>query len=412
VARSADDRLVAPSARRRFLAATVASLVTVLSGLIWPTTAWAGVASGRSARASTPTVNLSLLGEVPVGNVSPDSVGEPSNVSPLVLLTSSGVIGIDLVSGKEVWDTPVPFPSGSQTQATVARGLVVTWPASTSADSPLEAIDLATGQVMWTKPNFAEPSSSPGVVAARRTLVTLGSQGLVGLDEANGRRRWTVGAIHGQAPSFPIATDGARIFVTTLPRTGTGWGLAALDPTTHRVAWQTTVPGSGSAAALAVGSQVAAVVTQGIGADGQPLANKLYLFDSGTGRRLWSLVLPGRWNLTDPPLLEGGNVIVSTESGPTPERGQNAITAYRLHGGRVAWRARLQSASYVTGEGTTVFAELPDDTLVAADAATSRVLGIVDLPFEAGGPIYASGNRVASVGFDGNVYVFDADRRG
>lgn len=356
-------------------------------------------------------MKLSLLGQVPVGNVSPDSVGEPSNVSPLVLLTSNGVIGIDLATAKEVWDTPVAFPSAGQKQATVARGLVVTWPASTSTESPLEALDLATGHVKWTKPNFAEPSSSPGVVAAGRTLVTLSGRGLEGLDEANGGRRWTVGTIHGQAPSFPIATDGSRVFVTTLPSTATGWGLAALDPATRQVAWQTTSHG-GSAAALAVGSQVAAVVTQGVGANGQLLPNKLYVFDSGTGRKLWSLVLPGGWDFTDPPLIEGGNVIVSTESGLTPHSGLTAITAYRIHTGRVAWQARLQSASYVTGEGTTVFAELPNGTLVAADAATSRVLGIVDLPFAAVGPLYASGNRVAIVGFDSNVYVFRADRRG
>lgn len=407
--RASFERLRVRAEARLATAATLACLAVVASALLWPTGAWASPASSTGSRHTT--VKLSVLGQVPVTNLSPDSVEEPSSVSPLVLLTTSGLVGIDLTTGKEVWDTPVPFPVG-QKEATVAKGLVFTWPTHAST-SPLEALNLTTGKEVWTRPDFVTPNTSPGVVLAGRTLVTISSRGLEGLEDGNGTPRWTVGEIHGEAPGFPIATDGKRVIVTTQQLStgaaGTDWALAAVDPAMHRATWHTTSE-SGDAAALAVGNQVVAVVTQGFGANGQELPDKLYVFDAQNGRRLWSLGLPGDWNFTDPPLVEGGNVIVSTEQGLTPHSGINAVTAYRLHSGRIAWRTSLQSATYVTGEGSTVFVELPSGSLVAVDAATGRKLGSVNLPFAAVGPLYAAGNRLAIVGLDDNLYGVSVDR--
>jgi PQQ-like domain len=402
--RGAFERLQGHTATRLSMAAALVCMAVVASAPLWPTTASASPVSSTGSRRSA--VKLSVLGEVAVANVSPDSVEEPSSVSPLVLLTSSGLVGIDLANGKEVWDTPVPFPVG-QKEATVAGGLVFTWPTHASP-SPLEALNLTTGKEVWTSPGFLTPEISPGVVATGRTLVTIGTRGVEGLDDANGKPRWTVGQIHGGAPGFPIAADGDRVIVTTQQlatgtASGTDWALAAVDPATHRATWHTASE-NGDAAALTVGNHVVAVVTQGFGANGQELPDKLYAFDAQSGRRLWSLGLPGDWNFTDPPLVEGGNVIVSTEAGLTPHSGINAVTAYRLQSGRIAWRMSLQSATYVAGEGSTVFLEQPSGSMIAADAATGQQLGSVNLPFGAVGPFYAAGNRLAIVGLDNDVY--------
>lgn len=402
---------------RRLALGVLGVLAAVVSVLLWPTATWASGTS-RSSQGSVPqAVRLSSVGQVPVAGVSPDEVWEASSVSPLVLLSSRGLVGIDLATGKQAWATRVPFPAGGEKDAVVTGGQVFTWPAVTSTAGPLEALNAATGAVEWTKPGFMVPRGSQGAVTVGRMLVTIASQPrsvglgrLEGLDKATGTRRWTLDQIHGQAPDFPITSDGARVFDATRSPAGTGWRLASLNPATGRVGWQTATY-RGSAEALTAGGGTVAVVTGGLSATAQLLANQLYVFDARSGRKLWSTTLPGSWDFTAPPRIEGGNVIVETEQGLTPRSGITAISAYRLRTGRDNWGVPLESASYVTGAGSLLFAELNDSgTLVAADAASGNKLGSATLPFAAAGPIYASGNRLAIVGFDQNVYVFSVER--
>jgi PQQ-like domain len=374
--------------RRKEVTSAGTALVCVLVLLV--------MAPGHRAAASTPPAvppdHPHLQAQIPVPGLSPDPVlGEPGG-SLMVVPTDTGVAEVNLLTQKVVWTTQLPgFASGGEKVVTVAGGLVLTAPPPIStATTTLEALDPTTGQTRWSLPGFLPPEGPPNAVAIDNTVATVGIEGIEGLDPSTGDVRWSSESNDPtQAPDFPIATDGRRLFVGTL----TGSSVAAYDAGHQQRLWHSRNHG-GMLAALAVGDHVVVAV---VDAPKPSAPSTVYAYDTATGRQLWSARLPAPWDFVNQPAVVGNTVIVTANGGTT-----GWILAYKLASGRVAWKTR-GFATVAVAPGR-VYASTTTG-LIVYGSATGKVLSKTSEPFDASGPLYVVGDRLAVIGND-QVYVF------
>jgi len=194
-----------------------------------------------------------LLGSSSSSDDSVDFTGSGHpNVDASNARAVAGPIDSSTVSNLEVaWTLPVKGRSvfGSYASSPiVSKGVVY----SQDLASNVEAIDLESGEVLWTK-SYEQPSHGPnGVVVAEGRVYATTPTAAFALDQETGEVAWSVNLVQNANEGIDMAPgyqDG-KVFVSTVPVTaesfyaGGGVGtLWALDAKTGKKRWHfDTVP--------------------------------------------------------------------------------------------------------------------------------------------------------------------------
>jgi len=173
--------------------------------------------------------------------------GDPSNTR-----YTTGPIDSSTVSGLEqAWSVPINAQSTFGSYAStpiVSKGVVY----SQDLESNVQAIDLESGEVLWTK-KYESPSHGPnGVVVQGGGVYGATGTGAFGLDQKTGKELWSVELTRNSTEGVDMAPgyhDGL-VYVSTVPVTaavfyaGGGVGILwALDAKTGKKVWSfDTVP--------------------------------------------------------------------------------------------------------------------------------------------------------------------------
>jgi outer membrane protein assembly factor BamB len=245
----------------------------------------------------------------------------------------SHVNAVDIATGEPVWASPVQLEDIVQTPVAVDE---------TSAyigdvGGRVTVIDLASGDVRWTK-ELGTPISGAVTLDAGRVLATaLGGQDepseIVALDAESGDELWRASAEDASnLVSAPVVAGGRML---TLDALG---GVIAFDAEDGRFLWRSEVINP-------IAPRGQPFLLQGVGApapvsaDGQVFAvdvtGRVYAFDAETGAALWDHALndPSQFS---PPILTDDHVLVPTDSG--------TLYAVDRRSGHLVWR--------VDGRGT------------------------------------------------------------
>jgi outer membrane protein assembly factor BamB/ABC-type phosphate/phosphonate transport system substrate-binding protein len=198
--------------------------------------------------------------------------------------------------------------------------------------------------------------------------------------------------------SSPLIVDGKLIVNPGTPEAS----LAALDPRTGEVIWQTPgdLAGFGSLIAGRLGG-----VLQIVGHDRRSLGG----WDAETGRRLWKLVPPIEGDFNVPtPVIVGDRLLITTEN--------NGTRLYAFEdGGKIVAEPVAQNDELAPDMSTPVvvgsrvfcvWGEL--FCLDAADGLKTRWTG-ADEAFGIYGAVIASGQRVLAIGRGGQLVLADTN---
>jgi alcohol dehydrogenase (cytochrome c) len=174
------------------------------------------------------------------------------DVYPGVDLANTRQVKTNINSGnvnqlKEAWSTPIEGQGvyGSYAWAPiVANGIVY----SQDLESNVQAIDLESGDVLWTK-KYESPSHGPnGLAVAEGHVYGATASEAFGLDQKTGKELWST-PLNGAVDMAPGVNDG-RVYVSTVPETpnaeyeaGAVGILYALDGKSGKKLWEfDTVP--------------------------------------------------------------------------------------------------------------------------------------------------------------------------
>lgn len=180
------------------------------------------------------------------------TVGERAN-SPVVsgsravVSTWEGsLFGIDLASGKVDWRTPLPGPSLGPAAGVGGTGTVVaSWEGDNGNGAGVVALDAATGRQRWSAPLEPGGVSAPGVVAVAGggppvVVVVAGDIAAHGLAADSGAERWRADLEGAGSPEVaPLDAGGGSALVAH--RLG---GMALLDAASGRSRWQVSSDGA------------------------------------------------------------------------------------------------------------------------------------------------------------------------
>ncbi|HSK50885.1 MAG TPA: PQQ-binding-like beta-propeller repeat protein [Solirubrobacterales bacterium] len=173
--------------------------------------------------------------------------GDPSNTR-----STTGPIDSSTVSElEEAWSVPINAQSTFGSYAStpiVSKGVVY----SQDLESNVQAIDLESGEVLWTK-KYESPSHGPnGVVVQDGGVYGATGTGAFGLDQKTGKELWSVELTRNSTEGVDMAPGyhEGLVYVSTVPVTpaefyaGGGVGiLHALDAKTGKKVWSfDTVP--------------------------------------------------------------------------------------------------------------------------------------------------------------------------
>jgi outer membrane protein assembly factor BamB len=269
-------------------------------------------------------------------------------------------------------------------------------------DGAVHALAAATGERRWTTTIGGSMVELVAVGAGRAYVTSTGQGGdaLQAVDLATGDVVWR----HETAGWWP--PGGAMVADDTLYATAWDGTTVALDTTSGDERWRAATPGEGPKAPAVVDDVVV------VGTDTR---GNLYGLDRDTGETRWQRRLPG--NITDAPTAGAGAVHVTVSGG---EDGAGRLVAVDAATGATAWEAPLPGSvvgGATTGADTVVAASgsigTGTGTLRAVEAATGtpRWSATTDgLVF--GAPTLADDLvLVADVMDDGsaNLYAFAAD---
>jgi outer membrane protein assembly factor BamB len=252
------------------------------------------------------------------GNGGPASTGSvTASPSPSAQAGAGGgfdshMNAVDLATGKPVWGSRVQLQDVVQTPVAVDQ---------TSAyigdvGGRVTAVDLASGEVRWTK-DLGTPIAGAITLDAGLVLATtLGGQQqpseIVALDAESGDEQWRAAAEDASnLVTAPVVADGR---VLTLDALG---GVLAFDAGDGRFLWRSEVINP-------ISPRGQPFLLQGVGApapvsaDGQVFAvdvtGRVYAFEAETGAALWDHALNDPSHFS-PPLLTDDHVLVPTDSG-------------------------------------------------------------------------------------------------
>lgn len=254
---------------------------------------------------------------------------------------------LDAATGSEVWRRPMRSEGA---RPVLGAGLGILVP---PADGRVEALDLATGQVLWTRDGATVVGDGPDTV-----IVTLAGQdttAVAALDRRTGEPRWTA-----PVPGHLYAGATADASVVAVGEEG---GTVLYDARTGERLRQLPIRGSDLYG-------IALVDGVAIGAELVGLSTTAY--DTATGQKLWTN--PGY--LVERPEPVNGNVFVGLDAG---------IAALDPRTGAVRWT--VEGSEIAAGPGLVTTAPMPGmaAALEVIDPATGQVrwskpLAELDLP--------------------------------
>lgn len=256
-------------------------------------------------------------------------------------------------------------------------------------DGRLHALDAATGQRLWAKPDsaltgdwtFTSPAVADGVVYLG---INRPAAEVWAFDAVTGATRWRTGASVSNINGSPTVADG-RVYVAT-----TEDQVLALDAATGARIWDAK-PNGGRGSGFYSSPTVA---------DGKVFAaslnHRVYALDAATGAVLWSFQTSGHNSST--PAVSGGTVYFGSRDGN--------VYAVDAQTGVQRWKVRyatnivasFQSSPAIAG-GTVYIGTNNDRRVLALDAATGaqrwsvRTGGVVmSSPSVANGVVYIGSN--------------------
>ena len=240
-------------------------------------------------------------------SVSPS--GSPSPGGPEGTGFDSHVEAVDLRTGEPVWTTPVQLEDVVRTPVAADDATAYVG----DAGGFVTAIELSSGEVRWTADLGTSIAGAVTPDGDRAYVATLGEQQTAGvvvaLDVSTGEEVWRTDedAVLGNLVSGPVVTDG-RIFALE-----PGF-VVALRATDGALLWRTEI----------VNPQTTPFSPQGIGslapvsADGRvfvvDVSGRVYALDAETGAERWDHALNDPSQLS-PPVLMADHVLVPTDAG-------------------------------------------------------------------------------------------------
>jgi outer membrane protein assembly factor BamB len=212
---------------------------------------YVGVVAALAALLAAAALATGCGGSSSAGEVSFKGSAYP-NVDPVNSRHTTGPITSSSVSGLEVaWTLPLTAEStyGSYSSSpAVSHGVIY----SQDLESNVQAIELESGDVLWTK-KYELPDQGPnGVVVADGRVYGATPASAFALDQETGKQIWSVALARNENEGIDMAPgyDAGRVFVSTVPGTATafyeGEGVGvlwALDAKTGKKLWHfDTVP--------------------------------------------------------------------------------------------------------------------------------------------------------------------------
>ncbi|MGH2740214.1 MAG: PQQ-binding-like beta-propeller repeat protein [Actinomycetota bacterium] len=248
-----------------------------------------------------------------------------------------------LEDGEEVWKTPVQGPAAGG--LTLTDGLVFVGLRSRE----VVALDVETGDVVWTAEMPGRVDSSPAVADGLAIVAPEdfadGDAAVVALDVESGEELWQ------------FAPEGARVGVSSASiaddtvYVGLGDGsLRALDAATGTQRWRSDLRLFFSAQSAPAGRDPLAVVDR---------AGHAYALDRSTGVERWVFRLPGSAAETSPVVI-GEAALVGDSSGQ--------VSAIDLASGLLVWKAEIP------GEDIGAVAPVGDRLYVASEGAGGAIV--------------------------------------
>jgi outer membrane protein assembly factor BamB len=314
-----------------------------------------------------------------------------TNASPVIIdgvvyvtvgmLGGGSLIALDLATGENLWSTPIEFEPFGSTPA-VVDGVI--YLAGIQGD--VAAIDLETQKERWSTKLDAGTSSSPVVVD---DLLYIGADDdqLYALDVADGAERWrfTVGegASYTLGPS-PAVADGAVFYANASSEAEKG--LFALAAVTGDEVWHFEPEEPGLFTPAIVDD------TLYVGGDG----GDVYAIDVATGEERWKSTVSSAWST---PAVADDAVFVQTMAG--------SLACLDRETGDIRWEAATPASwcsPVIAGDTVYVGAEALwfEMGLYALDRATGeqrwymRVDGVM-------APVAISGEALVVASSDGAV---------
>lgn len=309
----------------------------------------------------------------------------------------------------------VPIGEGNSRRARITADPVVAGGRVFTLDARARVQATSTaGAVLWsvdlTPPNDGPEDASGGGLATdgARVFVTTGFGRLTTLDAATGAVLWVQDL---NAPAGPPTVQDDTVLIVA--RDSRAW---ALDRDTGTIVWSivgvpsTTNFGGGSGAALGGGMAVLPFPSgQVVGAFAQGGVQRWS--ENVAGERLGEVVAQAATDISGDPVIDGGRVYVGNVSGRT--------IALDLTSGDRLWTATEGALSPVVPAGDSVFLVNDLSELVRLDAATGLPIWRVALPgfveererrqrtrFAHYGPVLAGGQLIVASG-DGAIRSFD-----
>ncbi len=289
--------------------------------------------------------------------------------SPGCLISTIGLVNLDLRSGTERWRVTSNQWDGSAGTAAADEGLIVL-----PTHTMVYAYDDSTGQELWSYRHTYE-GSFPDIAAIENNIVVLlNSDGLTGIDAGTGTMVWQ--------QTLPMNfifdwenIEGGPLVVLGRPETGVfDIPLIGIDKSTGELIWQTHVGQlgvnrSGVLELVDIGSGlIAAEIRTG------PI-RALTALDGATGAIAWTAPLIHANTDSSMHITKGAQSVVVFASGDSRETrlaiGYNAAT------GEVRWKNRNIGADAVLADDTHLVGAGPTlsklDALVLVDGETGEI---------------------------------------
>jgi outer membrane protein assembly factor BamB len=313
-----------------------------------------------------------------------------------------------------LWSTSIG--AGSDSESRVTAPPVAAGGRIFALDAAAQVTAVSTsGNIIW-KADLTPEDEDPrdgfggGLAAVGDVLVAATGFGqVIGLNAANGERRWTFQA---ESPirSSPAVSQGRVVVVTR------GGMVMAIDAATGKEAWRVTgleggasmMGGGGSAPAIS-GEVVAAPYPSG----------DIGVIRLRDGRRGWSEPIGGTMrgvaislisDVTSAPVMAAGRIYAGSVSG--------RLASFEIPTGRRIWARNIGSYNPVSVAGDSLFVVTEDARLLALRSATGVTIWEAALPrfddpedrsgtFAYGGPLLV-GSKLVVVSTDKMIYRFDA----